>query len=145
MIWRWFGTIGESYFLGPIFVILGGHRPMSPNILVQIGPFELKICQLPYFCMRNLKKVVPRRSVDPPDSNMGGFYRHWLLNLRPKMIFRDDKLIYTQTINYIYTVTELESVIWWQTVKLRTVNWNAYLNVTVRWTLDDLRVRPTSV
>ena len=69
---------------------------MSPNILVQIGPFELKICQKPYFCMRNPKKVVPGRSVDPSDSNMGGFYRHWLLNLRPKMIFRDDKLIYTQ-------------------------------------------------
>ena len=49
---------------------------MSPNILVQIGPFKLKICQEPYFCMRNPKKVVPSRSVDPPDSNMGGFYRH---------------------------------------------------------------------
>ena len=36
----------------------GGHRPMSPNILVQIGPFELKICQEPYFCMRNPKKMV---------------------------------------------------------------------------------------
>ena len=38
---------------------------MSPNILVQIGPFELKICQEPYFCMRNPKKMIPSRSVDP--------------------------------------------------------------------------------
>jgi hypothetical protein len=49
---------------------------MSPKLLSQIGPFKLKNCQEPYFCMRNRKKVVSERSVDPPDSNMGGFYRY---------------------------------------------------------------------
>ena len=52
------------------------YRPMSPKIFVKISPFKLKNCQEPYFCMRNPKKLVPRRSVDPPDSNMGGFYRY---------------------------------------------------------------------
>jgi hypothetical protein len=36
------------------------YRPMSPKIIVKIGPFKLKNCQEPYFCMRNPKKLVPR-------------------------------------------------------------------------------------
>jgi hypothetical protein len=31
------------------------------------------------FLYEESEKKVPSRSVDPPDSNMGGFYRYWLL------------------------------------------------------------------
>jgi hypothetical protein len=30
----------RKIFFGSFFVILGGHRSMSPKILVKIGPFE---------------------------------------------------------------------------------------------------------
>jgi hypothetical protein len=36
---------------------------MGPKIFAKIGPFKLKNCQEPYFCIRNPKKIVPRRSV----------------------------------------------------------------------------------
>ena len=72
MIWDFWRKI----FLWVIFCHFGGHRPMSSKNFVKIGPFKLKSWLLAYFCMRNPKKVVPRRFVDPPDSNMGGFYRY---------------------------------------------------------------------
>jgi hypothetical protein len=42
--------------------------------------FKLKNWLLPYFCMRNPKKMVSRRSVDPPDSNLGGSCCNLLLS-----------------------------------------------------------------
>ena len=47
--------------------------------MVKISPQELKNWLLAYFCMGNPKKLVPRRSADPPDSSSGGFCWHYLL------------------------------------------------------------------
>jgi hypothetical protein len=58
---------------GSLFGYFWGRPTSDPKIFAKKCPFKLKNWLLPYFFMGNPKKMVPGRSVDPPDSNLGGF------------------------------------------------------------------------
>jgi hypothetical protein len=53
-----------AYFFGSFLSFWGSSTYESKHFFFKIGPFELNICQEPYFCMRNPKKMATRRSVD---------------------------------------------------------------------------------
>ncbi len=86
-----FGTWGTKRFLRQFWPIL------TPLVL-KVENFGQNWCsraeKLAYFCMGNPKKLVPRRSADPPDSSSGGFCWHCLLRWKLTMIWFCIQILY---------------------------------------------------
>ena len=72
------GLLEKKYFL-VIFGNFWGRLSFDLKIFSRKCQSGVEIYQEPYFCMGNPKKMVSGRSVDPPDSNLGGFFWNRLL------------------------------------------------------------------